>query len=106
MQLSAYFGSLNRSFRHFLTIGLLFQAILMLVAKHHSYSFVLKVATVMAYPTIQYPGEKRLQASSTMNDQRTSGIPMPCSGSKTCDALRVNDYFGGTQFGTACPGVI
>jgi len=41
---------------------LLFQAILILVAKHHPYSLILKEATVMAYPTIQYTCAKLLLA--------------------------------------------
>ena len=62
----------------------------------------------MAYPTIQYTGEKLLASLQTSDEwiACTPVVPMPCSGFKTCDALRANNYFSGPQFGTAGAGVI
>ena len=60
----------------------------------------------MAYPTIQYTGEKLLPALVPTNNRPYLRIPMPCSDFKTCDALRANNYFSGPQFGTAGAGVI
>ncbi len=60
----------------------------------------------MAYPTIQYAGEKLMLTLVHMNDHLYLGIPMLCSGFKTCDALRANNYFSGPQFGTAGAWVI
>ena len=60
----------------------------------------------MAYPTIQYTGEKQLLALVPMNNLLHLRIPMLCNDFKSCDALRANNYFSGPQFGTAGAGII
>src|SRR5437763_10296627 len=69
MKLSASFGGLNRLFRHILTMGWLFQAIVILVAKHHVYSLALREATVLALTSIKNSNENPLLVPDLIKDR-------------------------------------